>query len=77
MHFFNPSTDCSRGQVDCPDLPYRKYLAPSRPALNRPALNRLAPNPPAPLLKISASMMVEILTGSITQVRALNSRPPL
>jgi len=47
-------------------------LAQYSPALNHLVLNRLAGNPPAPLLKISASMTVEISTGLITQVRVHN-----
>ena len=47
-------------------------LSPYRLALIPPA-----GSPPAPLLKISASTMVGISTGSITQVRVPNLRPPL
>ena len=53
------------------------HLVPSHLAQNHLAQNRLALNLPIPLLKISASMMVGILTGSITQVCVLNLQPSL
>jgi len=84
MRFFNHCL----GQVECSDPPKTNHSSGNCFSLNRSAPNHLAapnhlvPNrlaliPPAPLLKTSASMMVGILTGSITQVRVLNSRPPL